>query len=277
MILRDILVHVPDPGGWPRHLTHAAQLAHRFDARLTGIQVIEPFPAFAVSDAPAVTIELQRQIAEQVRQAHQNAAAFGEKAAALGVSASEWRAAEGNIPNTLAYAAAWHDLLVVGARNDGFRASPQILAEAVIQSGVPCLFVPEPAAAAPLSLDTIAIGWNGSIEALRAIHSALPVLRCAKRIVMLCGRMRDYSARMPQLPAFDLDMYLSRHDLCPERRNIDTRDTEAGHALIARAAAEGAGLLVMGAFGRSRFSEWVLGGATRQALWEGTMPLLLRH
>lgn len=277
MEFRDILVHVPDPDALPRHLVHAARLARLFDARLTGIQPIEPYPPFAISDAPAVTIALQKAVSEQVERAHAGATAFAARAAELGVEAAEWKVAEAGVGPALAYAGAWHDVLVLGAVGGSVRSSPQVVAEAVVRSRMPCLVVPERAADSPLALDTIAIGWNASIESIRAVHAALPLLARAKRVVMLCGRPRDYSGSMPRPPAFDLDMYLSRHGVRPERANVDTADTEAGHVLLDRATAEGAGLLVMGAYGRTRFSEWALGGATRDSIVEGALPLFLHH
>jgi nucleotide-binding universal stress UspA family protein len=33
----------------------------------------------------------------------------------------------------------------------------------------------------------------------------------------------------------------------------------------------------MGAFGHSRFAEWVLGGVTRHMLLNANLPLLMRH
>jgi nucleotide-binding universal stress UspA family protein len=38
-----------------------------------------------------------------------------------------------------------------------------------------------------------------------------------------------------------------------------------------------ADMLVMGAYGRSRFSEWMLGGATRHVLTWADIPVLMRH
>jgi nucleotide-binding universal stress UspA family protein len=39
----------------------------------------------------------------------------------------------------------------------------------------------------------------------------------------------------------------------------------------------GADLIVMGGYGHSRFREWVIGGATRLALTEATVPVLMAH
>jgi nucleotide-binding universal stress UspA family protein len=47
--------------------------------------------------------------------------------------------------------------------------------------------------------------------------------------------------------------------------------------LLSRAADDGADLLVMGAYGRSRLSELVLGGATRHILQHMTLPVLFSH
>ena len=38
-----------------------------------------------------------------------------------------------------------------------------------------------------------------------------------------------------------------------------------------------AGLIVMGAFGRPRLGEWVLGGATRNVLEHMTVPVFMAH
>jgi nucleotide-binding universal stress UspA family protein len=54
-------------------------------------------------------------------------------------------------------------------------------------------------------------------------------------------------------------------------------DAEAGAAILQSAADGGDDLIVMGAFGRSRFSEWVLGGATRHVLEIMTVPVFMAH
>jgi nucleotide-binding universal stress UspA family protein len=53
--------------------------------------------------------------------------------------------------------------------------------------------------------------------------------------------------------------------------------TEAGDALLSLCADEGADLLVMGAYGHSRFRELLLGGATRQILDSMIVPVLMAH
>jgi nucleotide-binding universal stress UspA family protein len=43
------------------------------------------------------------------------------------------------------------------------------------------------------------------------------------------------------------------------------------------ARTSGAGLLVTGAYGHSRYREWILGGVTRALLERSPVPLLLAH
>jgi nucleotide-binding universal stress UspA family protein len=51
-------------------------------------------------------------------------------------------------------------------------------------------------------------------------------------------------------------------------------DAHAGEVLLAQAAAHGADLLVMGAYGHARLREFVFGGATRDVLRHAPLAVL---
>ena len=74
-----------------------------------------------------------------------------------------------------------------------------------------------------------------------------------------------------------IEPYLARHGVKVVRRRLEVGGDEAGAALLAAAHEAQADLLVMGAYGKSRFSEWLLGGATRHVLEYATLPLFVRH
>jgi nucleotide-binding universal stress UspA family protein len=57
----------------------------------------------------------------------------------------------------------------------------------------------------------------------------------------------------------------------------EVSEIDVGNALLSRAADLGAGLIVMGAYGHSRLSERVLGGASRTLLASMTVPVLMSH
>lgn len=149
--------------------------------------------------------------------------------------------------------------------------------QTLIESAAPCLVVPANSSRSELVLDRIAVAWNGSIEAMRAIHAALPLLINAQQVVLLVGRQRESYSAIGSSPVFDLDAYLQRHRIAYERRSIDAADRDVSHALLDAAAEARADLLVMGAYGRARFTEWVLGGTTRHALRSSRIPLFMRH
>ncbi|HVJ61947.1 MAG TPA: universal stress protein, partial [Tahibacter sp.] len=94
---------------------------------------------------------------------------------------------------------------------------------------------------------------------------------------VLSGEIRDPFSEIGWLPSFDLRSYFSRMAISADFKSIDASGASAGQALLDAAAANDATLLVMGAYGRTRFSEWIFGGATRHALAHASLPVLLRH
>ena len=54
-------------------------------------------------------------------------------------------------------------------------------------------------------------------------------------------------------------------------------DISVGDEMLSRASDLGCDLIVMGAYGHSRFREMVFGGATRHVLNHMTVPVLMSH
>jgi nucleotide-binding universal stress UspA family protein len=143
---------------------------------------------------------------------------------------------------------------------------PDVLDQLVTAAGVPVLALPPGGAGEPGQ--TVLAAWNGSREAARAAHDALPFLQAARRVV-LCA-IGTEAARSLEAAA----TMLRRHGVAVEPRRVDEPDGDAGEVLIAQARAEGADLLVMGAYGHARLRELVFGGATRHILTEAALPVL---
>ena len=70
---------------------------------------------------------------------------------------------------------------------------------------------------------------------------------------------------------------LARHGIKPEVRTSIASDISVGDEILSRAADLDADLLVMGAYGHSRFREIVFGGATRHIARHMTLPTLFSH
>ena len=273
--MRDILAYASNYRTWTRSLEYAAQFAALLDASLSGIYVQEPILPMPAVTQPELLTEIYSLGAEQVAAAQAVDSAFTTWATGIGVRRSRWQVAEGPLPEVLAAAGNWHDLLVLGtgseARWDGVGGVGELLLKT---GGLPALIVPE-RARAKASLDWIAVAWNGSPESIRAIHAALPLLKRAKKVTLIHGERPERYSLIGWKPPLDMDAYLTQHDVRFIRQPINISDDRAGEGLLI--ASTGADMLVMGAYGKARFSEWIFGGATRHVLEHSTIPLFMRH
>lgn len=156
---------------------------------------------------------------------------------------------------------------------DGESGHHHAVAEALIfGSGGPVVLFPDTETAT--HLEVVAISWDGSTAAARAVRDALPILRLAKQVLIVTVRSEKNvsDSHVEALRAF-----LSGHDI--DARHVDQPlgDGPIGQALQHRALDEDAGLMVMGGYGHSRLREFVLGGATRSALASMRLPVLMSH
>lgn len=165
------------------------------------------------------------------------------------------------------------DLCILGLP----RTAPEQVMEAeawMFGSGRPCLLHPD-TRDLPFSLDSIAIAWDMSRSAARAVGDALPLMKHAKSIQILVGRGEK---ELPAAnPAASLVSYLTAHDIRAAIDEFDVARRKIGDALLERAESHRADLLIMGAFGHSRLQEFVLGGATRRMLDASQIPLFMSH
>jgi len=273
--MRDVLVHANQIHAWKGAVDYAADLAARLDGSLTGAYIYPSpmviMPPFGAPDLVAEIRENTRAIEEAARLSGPSFVAWAKTA---GVREAAWQVAEGRVPETLARMGDWNDVLVIERNTDDPWGTPASVGSIVLGAGIPCIVTPPDARLAPLGC--IALAWNGTAESIRAIHAALPLIRHAARVVLLRGTMRDSFDEIEWIPRFDIGVYLARHDIAAESRAIVATADHAGDALLDAAADAGADLLVMGAYGRSRFSEWIFGGATRRVLEAAPIPVFMR-
>lgn len=161
--------------------------------------------------------------------------------------------------------------VVAVAKPDRDRAiGRNTLEAALVNTGSLVMMCPE--AAPPKELGKhVAIAWNGSREAARALALAIPLLAAAKKLSIL-----TIAGEELELTAAHLMSYLGDHDL-----NAEHLEVKAGHnvgkALIDGAGTAGADCLLMGAYGSSRGRELVLGGATQYVVDHASIPILMAH
>ena len=121
------------------------------------------------------------------------------------------------------------------------------------------------------------VAWDGSHGAARAATDALPFLRSAQSVHLV--RFADMALDdedVAEASARAAAAWLSRQGV-QARAHCSFATLPVGDALLSTAADIGADLLVMGAWGHSRFIERLLGGATRLVADRMTLPVLLSH
>lgn len=179
----------------------------------------------------------------------------------------------GELEGALARIAWFQDLIVLpqpfgGAEED---ISEAVLDAALFGAPAPVLVVPGAAAEPPGA--NVLVAWNGSMEAMRALRAALPILKRAGKVEAV---LIDQPARRGGYadPGASLGAMLSRHKVNAEVAVLPQSGDTVADTLSRRALETGADLIVMGAYGHSRFRERMLGGATRDMLRQAKTPVL---
>lgn len=275
MGLKDLLVHVDNDPACGTRLDVAVALAAKHGAHLTGLHVLKeaPLPGYVEIELPPSLREDSRRRQEEL--ARQAAERFHERARRRGIR-GEWRLERGDVRGTMKLHARYADLTVVGQGRD-LGDAPSDLAflpeELALGVGRPVLVVPRYGTFETVG-ERVLIAWNGSREATRAVHDALPLLTRATKVTVLSIDPHDPGSRVPSA---DITLHLARHAVSAEADSTVALDIAVGDVLLSRAADLGADLIVMGAYGHSRVREMVLGGATRSILRQMTVPVLMSH
>lgn len=146
----------------------------------------------------------------------------------------------------------------------------------IMQTGRPVLVTPPEASA--LTVASVVVAWKDTREGRRAVSDALPFLRRAKsvHVVEIC----EHNAAVPATAArlADVANHLFRHGV---QATVDAEfsetDATAADQLLDLAERRKADLIVAGAYGHSRFQEWVFGGFTRALLAQSARAVLFSH
>jgi nucleotide-binding universal stress UspA family protein len=177
------------------------------------------------------------------------------------------------VPDLLVEYARLRDLTIVPLP-DGDSVDQWYAESIIFGSGHPAMVIPA-VPRRPPALDTVAVAWDFSRPAARAVWDALPILQMAKvvRAVTITSEKVIDSTRSAE----ELAKHLARHGVSIILDKYDAQGRTIGQALEAYVAAQNADLLVMGAYGHSRVREFILGGATKSMLTRPPLPILLSH
>ena len=256
-------------------LEAAGQIAERFDAGIVGIAASQfSPPLYFTSGEQAQNLIDQGQAALKKRLPELEAQFRG--ATRNRAKSVEWRSAVDFPARYVLQQARCADIIVSGGHSE-LSSDPFALAgpkDLVMQAGRPLLVAPD--TGNWLDLRSILVAWKDTAEARRAIADSLPLLRKAK-YVTVAEIVEEGDSRPAAVSRVrDVVAWLARHgvtasELVPERNGAATDQLDG------IAADVGAGLIVAGGYGHSRFRELVLGGMTQHLITQTARCVLLSH
>lgn len=247
---------------------------------MTGLVVLPlpTIPGFVEARLPAALKNRQEEEARELAALAEQQ--FRARADKIGGD-HDWHSAIGHVPNVLSLVrghACFADLVIVGHTPESFPsgvAAASVPKEVMLSRGGPMLFVPAGTRTAEFGR-RILVGWNGSREAVRAVHDALPFLRKAEEVTLLTVETSDTSDGR-SYGGDKMLRHLAHHGIEAKARRSMVNSGNVGDVILSRAADARADLIVMGAYGHSRLREFVLGGATRRVLSQAKIQVLMSH
>jgi len=190
---------------------------------------------------------------------------------------SDWITARGDPIIEARRLARYTDLSVLGypqnASHD-LNNLRHIVEYVAVGSGCPTLVIPC-VFSENVKMDKIAICWDGSREAVRALHDALELLAQARSVDVLIANEND--ASRPQISGEQLKKLLHTHAIETTVHELPLTHRNAGKDLLAKTTELGSQMIVLGAYGHSRLRDLILGGVTQHMLKHSTIPLFLSH
>ena len=255
-------------------LTASARLADLFGARTVGVAAGEATISPYFAEGPVADKFIAATEAELRTQLKSIEGAFRE-ANSERRDRIEWRSAERLPDGFILSSARAADLIVVAKPPpmSNLMRGPDV-GNLMLQAGRPVLAVP--ADVEDFAVECVLIAWKDTREARRALSDALPILKKADEVHLLVIHEPETNEAAVIAGADDVVNFLARHGV----KAIAVAQPDygsVGKAIEEYASEIDADIIVAGAFGHSRFMEWLLGGVTRHLLRSPNVNVLFSH
>lgn len=280
MEIKDIILFLRPGEPSAARLAVASRVAREHGAVVSGVCLVAD-PQLALADSfvlgPAAVGDALERRSELIRSAAAPVEASFRAAIADHASSAGWTVSEANESRGFsAFRARLADLAVTGRPPTHAGADIALTERIVLESGAPCMMVPEVADTADRGFERVLVAWDGSRAAKCAIDDGLAFLKRASVVEVFTMEER-YPLWTDDAGSLALQSHLRRHGVDVEMVRRARSAASAGRQLLERRAAIDADLLIMGAYGHSRAVERVLGGTTRTVLAHTSIPVLLSH
>jgi nucleotide-binding universal stress UspA family protein len=278
MSMKSVLVPLEDPETAGPILSAALVFARRYGSQLEGVATLPILDNYIVGEMVPLwppqqrsTTDLTRDVSEAFR-GFMSANTVASRDAGGAGPTWTWREPPLLGDSAVASAARVFDITVVGRPTSGALGPRLSLLETVIfESGRPILIAPP---SPPASIgESILIAWNCSTETARATALAGPLLRQARRVLVLTVEGGTVSGP----PGEELARSLRLNGIETDAVTIPGTGSSSGEAILQHCEAWGADLLIKGAYTQSRLRQMIFGGATSHVLAHARLPVFMAH
>ncbi|MBO1360224.1 universal stress protein [Acetobacter sacchari] len=185
--------------------------------------------------------------------------------------ATEWIEIAGDIRKTVAREAMNADMTVLSRpRSSDPEEITQAFSGALYDAGATVIVAPlqhhETVGARPV------IAWHPSSALERAMAAAQPFLQRASHVSIVIGEDRENEVAEPVVAE-----ELRRKGVVVAIDRFVIASSDVGEEIRQHALKAGGDLLIMGAYSRPHFIEWLFGEPTQDILSHATLPILTHH
>lgn len=278
MSYKVILVYIDLSEHMAERVRVAAEIAARHEAHLVGVAMTGISRYFSQQRAGNKINTFTASVGALQKQAEEALCKFDKIIAGTKVQSYERALMEDEPYSGLCLGARYADLVVV-SQNDiddpSTSGLPDLPEYVVLNSGRPTLVVPRSGTFRTIG-ERVLIGWDDSMNASRAVTAAIPILRMAKNVELVLFNASGNYERSRADQGLEIALFLARHGIHVEVMRQSTT-YRIGNALVSLGLSGSADLLVMGAYGHTRFTEILLDGVTETVIAKTAIPALMCH
>ena len=262
-------------------VTAAAQIAQAMDAHLDtlalGVDRTQIGYSYVGSGAVMIAAAVDRAEGEAREAEAALNAAIGAQSQTLRASVESVVTQLGALTDVVAARARYSDLVILPLPyGKGRGVEDEAITEAALFEGMSPVLVVPPAGMKSAEPKRIVLAWNQSREALVAARRAMPFLKRADIVQIVVVDPPTHGPERSD-PGGQLCQLLVRHGVRAEVSVLARTLPRISEVLARHVRDVDADLMVMGAYGHSRFREAILGGTTRDMLENAEVPVFLAH
>lgn len=284
-MIRSIVVPVRGDGKGDNVFAHAAVLALRFQSHIKvahcrprpedlmpyGVPLSGPLRKLLLSQSEGVADQVEEGMRQELEALASNMGISISDSVALNTASASWVEEQGRQVDVIKRHGRLADLICVAKPDVDRNLGTNTLKAALFNTGRPVMMCP-PSDHQPDPLcERIAIGWNGSMEASRAVAMTIGMIENAKEVFILTAGEEVNGADSENLKA-----YLAARGVAADIQRFDAKK-KIGRELLKRSASVNADMLIMGAYSDSHERETVFGGNTQQVVDHADIPVVFVH